>query len=74
MKEMFVSNAGFTSLALLDDQSVEMLQLNNINVVKADGVDIVSYKLLKKFSTTGDVKTKDLIKSSPILKSQINAQ
>lgn len=74
MKEMFVSNGGFTSLALLDDQSVEMLQLNNINVVKADGVDIVAYKLLKKFSTTGDVKTKDLIKSSPILKSQINAQ
>lgn len=73
MKEMFVSNAGSTSLALLDDQSVEMLQLNNINVVKADGVDIVAYKLLKKFSTTGDVKTKDLIKSSPILKSQINA-
>lgn len=71
---MFVSNAGFTSLALLDHQSVEMRQLNNINVVKADGVDIVAYKLLKKFSTTGDVKTKDLIKSSPILKSQINAQ
>lgn len=74
MKNHFVSNAGFTSLALLDDQSVEMLQLNNINVVQADGIDIVAYKLLKKFSKTGDVKTKDLIKSSPILKSQINFQ
>jgi len=72
MKEMFVSNAGFTSLALLDDRSVEMLQLNNINVVKADGADILAYNLLKRFSTTGHVKTKDLIKSSPIFKSQIN--
>ena len=73
MKNHFVSNAGFTSLALLDEQSVEMLHFNNINVVEANAVDIVAYKLLKKFSTTGDVKTKDLIKSSPILKSQINA-
>lgn len=74
MKEMFVSNAGFTTLALLDHQSSEMLRLNNISVVVADGVDIAAYKLLKKFSKTGDVKTKDLIKSSPILKSQINVQ
>lgn len=74
MKEMFVSNAGLTSLALLDEQSVGMLKLNNINVVQADGVDIAAYKLLKKFSKTGDVQTKDLIKSSPILKSLMNAQ